>query len=84
VGEVLGCGERRPFAVVAGSAGGDEVVEAVVAAVAPGNEVIDLPVAGDGLLAVEAGAVLEVEESLSDSFERDSVAAEQEVFELDD
>lgn len=81
-GEVAWACEGGSFAVVASPAGGHEVVEAVVSAVAPWDEVLDFAMADKRAVAVKAGAVLEVEQSFGDALECDSIAAEEEVFEL--
>jgi hypothetical protein len=83
LGEVVGAGKGGALPVVAAVARSNEVVEPIVAAVALGDEVIDLAAAERGV-AVEAGAVLKVEETFGDALERDPVAAEKEVFELKD
>src|SRR4051812_25871035 len=77
-------GERCALVVVASMARGDQVVEPIVTTVAPGDEGIYLSSDTDPPVAVEAVAVLQIEQARGDPVQRGAVPPEQELFELDD
>ncbi len=84
VGQMLRSSERRALVVVARAASGNKVVQPVVTAVAPRNEMVDFSLAANPSIAVEAVAVLEVEEALSHALQHYAVAAKEKVFERDE
>jgi hypothetical protein len=64
--------------------GSDKVVDAVIAALAPRDKMIDLSLHADRSVAIEALGPLNVEKSFCHTLESDSIAAKEEVFELED
>jgi len=79
--EVLGAGEEVLLVNIAAAVGDDEVVGAVVGVAGPGGKVVDLGAGGQWFGAVEAGAVLQLDEMGAEGLQGDAVGAEQEPLE---
>lgn len=77
-----GCSQSIALVVVAPRMGSHEVVQPVVAKPRPRDEVIDIRTPYDTVIAIEAEAILEVEQGRTNRIEGNSFSPEEEFFQF--